>query len=247
MKTVSFAKNSERTFEQNNENHDTILEAFHVLLFKKSIGQHLIESINNLGGRNTYNPEPYLMYGPDAIIHISEDDEVFIREKIVAIFQSNHFKNKYITPYLRDENKMNNFVRDIIAMKDKTLFDFALTTFKQMKNLNEKSLNFGLLILLILFDSSLRFRCSSIIRSQYLSQYLHQQLKTHDSNNRNILLNVFLDHIYKAYNCKGNSAFIGGGKKAGTEYKTYNGKKYKVCTGIRGGKYILCGQKKVYV
>lgn len=235
--------------------YELIVNIFDSML-NKTVEQNMMESIHNFDADNVYNANDKKR-GVN-VIGLSANESFLMIKKLKQIFSDSRMWNKHIMESFNDEELWEDLVNNIIALQDKTFLEYIITGFDHIRNTKD-SVDMSTVILLKLFYPSFSYLCKDLdVVEDHIIAYFEKTFnkkkklsKFFGVGNSQRYMYMMAKHIRLAYGCNfGNKKIIfkGGGKESKPKTKTtYKGKSYVVHTGTRGGKYIMCEKKKIYV
>lgn len=157
---------------------------------------------------------------------------------------------------LFDKNIWDQIWTDIASYKDEKDLTVGSVIYDGLDLIDDTKMSPFVLVLIKAIYSTFKFNCQNMDRSDKLKdaiftfapESLKQKPQTLEAV-KDKFFNKFNRHFFKCFQCNllGNKSVIYGGSRKKVTYKSVNGKKYKVHTGQRGGKYILKDNKKCYL
>jgi hypothetical protein len=260
QKSVRFSQTDNKKKEyvpNSNTNYsNTALEIFNYIL-TNDVRNNLIESINNFKEDNVYVPSEIMnenKYGDKTIIIISENSRKEIIDRLKYIFSKSQYRDKNIDKLIKQtadnellmrQNKFwNKVVNDILTHKFEptiSLFVDIMKPYLDTREENEYIIE--VMLFLKLFFPNMSYVCKTLVSNEnIIKQYIQYLLSRENQNvDAEKFWALFRDILYFTFGCRHTTS--GGSAE---KYK-YKGRSYKVRMGVRGGKYILVSDKKIYV
>jgi hypothetical protein len=219
-------------------------------MFQKTLKNNLLESINNFDKNNVYTDKKEYM-GENVINNISIKNGNELIQKMKEILQYSQYYNKEISKHLQDTEIWDQIFDNIVQMKKNTFLDYVIKAFSKIRDI-ENGYDYSVVVLLKLFYPSFSYFCKDLDRSEAsIIYYFKHLVKYKFFKNKNNFIFLMARHLRLAYGCNFGSSIEfrqdGGSLGEDKEYTKYNGYRYRVYIGVKGGKYILVKNKKIYL
>jgi hypothetical protein len=254
-KSVRFANTDNVNYIlKENVNSTSVKDTIDYILYN-SLQTNLLNAINNFNQRNVYDFEEKQI-GMNTIIEISPLFKTEIVGKIKAILSDSRFKVEFLKSYRSNEDLFNKIIEKFVE----SVFDNEYRNEPTLKyfvdifsNYTEKGkINVNAVILLKLIYPTFNYSCDLLNKNEFeVARYLKRMVSMETSINEAQFLYFFAKHIRLAFGCKFGENFkfpvLTGSGGGVVEYKIYNGHRYKIRIGSKGGKYILVKGDKKYI
>lgn len=228
------------------ENASVVKDTFDSILYT-SLQTNLLNALNNFSQDDVYVYQTRHI-GMETIIDISPLHKGAIIDKIRTILYDPRYRNEYIKLYKDRPAVFEKFVETLYnpLYRNEPTLRYIVDAFSGLKQPGQRSIH--VVMLLKLIYPTLDYMCKSLEENEAEVMMYLKRMVVNEVAHPDRFVYYFAKHVQLTFGCSfGKNLTFPSVNGGGTEYKTYNRRRYKIHTGTRGGRYILVQKEKKYI
>lgn len=249
-KSVRFANNSQNEIyllnSSQNAVKDRTMSDIFLSVLNKTVKDNIRESLNNYSNTNVLMSKKEFQ-GTNVVLDVSIKNSVQLIKKMRNVLTLGQFPNRFTQQHIHDDHVMNELVSNIDNMKNKIFLDYLIKSFSLIKDV-QQGVDATSVILLKLFYQTAHMTCAEIQNAQDdVIDDIKKMLKYKFGLDKARFLYIFTRHVREALECPFGDNLYYSASGGDVSYKIYQGRRYKVHVGKKGGKYIMVKGVRKYV